>query len=368
MKIAKFTFLATAALAISAFSACNTDSDPTPVEPVSDKLGFFVLNKESANSSSLGFFQVNNLTYHATFGNSQSLLNGAGKDMIRYGNKLYISFEGGSGKVVVLDALTGNGIQTLSVNDARYLVGYKGKVYVSHGDRYVSQIDTTTFSVNSMEVGNTPEQLTAFGNKLYIANSGAHQDDYDNKIAVVNTTSFALENSIAIPGAVNLDKIAADSVNKTLYVNASATYDGDTKLTDSKLYTFSVDNGNINSNIPYGLDFVQAAYAFNTSTGASVPFLFATSSNKSGGATEYLCLTNLPNFVANNTYFQSTNEIKTVTGFKYIPELFCVVIGSKESGATNGAAFIYTWNPGYSNATLFAKFESFNPIAFVASY
>lgn len=364
MKTIKYAFLV-AGLASLSLTSCNKDTD-VPIQTIPENFGIFVLNQGSGSNSSLGYFQFSSENYFSSINNGQPVLGGTGVDLLRYGSKLYVSVDDGSVKVI--NANTGTTLQSIAVSDPRYLTSYRGKVYVSHGENSVSAIDTVSLSVTgTLEVGNTPEQLTAFRNRLYVANSGAKAaaagGEYENHISVVNTSNFTFDRDIDIPNAVNLHALAADSVSNTLFVNANATYTGDTRNTASKLYTVNVDNGNINSNIAFGTEHIEIVYT----TGTSIAF--ATSSNRSGveGQHEILYLQNLPAFTTINTFFSNTSEIEKPVSLKFIPEFGYVTIGDeRESGS--GRAYLYTVDLNYG-ASRYSQFDGgTNPIGFAAKY
>lgn len=367
MKTVKYAFLF-AGMALLSLSSCSNDDYDDPIQPIPESWGIYVLNQGSGLNGSLGYHQFSSGNYFPSINNGQPVLGGAGNDLLRYGAKLYVAVDDGSGKVLVVDANTGNSLGSILVSDPRYLTSYRGKVYVSHGANSVSSIDTLSLSLTgTLEVGNTPEQLTAFKNRLYVANSGAKTGttggDYDNRISIIDVANFTLDRHITIDGAVNLHALAGDSVSNTLFVNADATYTGETRNTASKLYTVNVDNGNINSNISFGTEHIAIAYT----SGASIAF--ATSSNRSGeeGQYELLYLRSLPNFETINTFFPSSSEIKKPTSIKFLPEWAFVVVGNeKEDG--NGQAFLYVADLTYGGS-LSTRFDvGINPIGFAAKY
>lgn len=354
------------ALALAAFGmgACNDGPNVQPEQPIPENLGVYVLNEGSINVGALGFYQFSTGNYNPTINDSNPILGGRGNHMIRYGSKLYVAAGGNSGSIQVFNARTGAGLGTVSVNDPRHVVAYGGRVYVSHGENHVSYLDTTAFALSApLVVGNTPEQMTAFRNRLYVANSGAS----NNQISVINASAFSIDRNIDIPGAVNLNVIAGDSASNTLFVNASATYNGEDQLSESRLYTVNVSNGTINSNISFGVENIEVVYTINNSTGQQGQSIaFATSSNYSGvaGQQDYLYLSGLPNFNVLNTFFGNTSEITSPTSMTFLPEFGLIAIGDRKDGNTTGQVFLYSVSLS-SGAMPFSRFDAgINPTAF----
>jgi hypothetical protein len=85
----------------------------------------------------------------------------------------------------------------------RYMAVHGGNVYVSYYNGYVARLDTVSLEVNAtVKVGRNPEQLAAFGGKLYVANSGgldyATELGYDRTVSVIDIESFNEVNKIDV--------------------------------------------------------------------------------------------------------------------------------------------------------------------------
>ena len=113
------------------------------------------------------------------------------------------------------------------VNEGRYayITSYAGAVYGSEDmvPGKVYRIDRNSYETTTLEVGYQPEGLAVLNGKLYVANSGGYNWVHDNRISVIDLTSFKLEKHIEAP-MTNLfqmvatkDKIWVSSYGEAIY-------------------------------------------------------------------------------------------------------------------------------------------------------
>lgn len=192
---------------LSAFAACAlfaqscTDHDVLPQVPMPQAQKALILTEGTFQNSesklisvSLDSFNVNTDAFGAA--NNGAPLGNLGNDMLKYGSKIYIALNF-SKKVAVIDAKTLRLLSRIDMSsnatgsDPRYLASANGNVYVSCQNNKVAIIDTTTFVVKgSISVGQNPEQMAVANNKLFVANSGGfNYPNYDSTVSVIDLAS-----------------------------------------------------------------------------------------------------------------------------------------------------------------------------------
>ena len=316
--------------------ACNDKNDDITPQPIDENLGVYVLNEGNfgSNNASVGVYNFSKQAYETILPN----IGDTGNDIGRYGNKLYVVVNGGSstsGKLLVYDITNSERIGDIPMDHPRFIKFYKGKAYVTHGENGLSQLATgATLSslpsvLKTIEVGRTPEQLTIFKDKIYVANSGAlsESEGHDNRVSVVNVNSFSLDRSIEV--ANNITSIHSDTVNNTLYVNASAIYGSQGITSPSKLY------------------------AVNTSTDAKTSFTFGAeqmfisvtsamliSSNKTEGKYNILLTNNIQNQQFTDNAI-STTGMTAPYGISFVPEIGVVAVADAKDYKSNGDLYLY---------------------------
>lgn len=208
-------------------------------EPSSSVKGFYLLNEGnmSMNKASLDFMDYETGEYKRNiFSQANPELVGGlgdvGNDLGIYGSKLYVVVNG-SNKIEVLNANTGKHIKKIDMDNGRYITFYNGKAYVSSytgsiadpttPNGIVAEIDTTSLEITRrVEVGRQPEELVAYNDKIYVANSGGYSPpDYESTISVIDINNFLETNRIEV--AVNLHRLKIDSKGD-LYVTSRGDY------------------------------------------------------------------------------------------------------------------------------------------------
>lgn len=219
MKTSKiFLYLSLTASGAGLFTSCDSASEQQQNPEIST--GLYVLNsgKMGSNNASLTYYDLTDSTITAdvfTTKNNRGL-GDTGKDIVKYGSKIYIAVYKSS-LIEVIDAKTGVSQKSISmVNTSnqpslpRSLAVCNGKLYVSLYDGHVAQIDTATLTVEkTIAVGSNPEGIAVANNKLYVANSGGKQTPKDSTVSVINLSDFTLVNTIKV--GLNPSIVKADS-------------------------------------------------------------------------------------------------------------------------------------------------------------
>ncbi|WP_434035336.1 YncE family protein [Formosa sp. 4Alg 33] len=218
----------------------DDDSQTPEVPDVNTVLkGFYLVNEGnmSMNKASLDYMDFETGEYkHERFkANNPTEVGGLGdvaNDIGIYGSKMYIVVNA-SNKVEVLDVNTGVRLKQINVDNCRYITFYEGKAYLSTylgtiGDPnsplgQVNEIDTTSLTITrKVDVGRQPEELVAYDNKIYVANSGGYSPpEYESTISVIDIPSFTETKRIEV--AKNLHRLKIDSEGD-LYVSSRGDY------------------------------------------------------------------------------------------------------------------------------------------------
>ena len=237
--------------------------------------GFYLLNEGnmSMNKASLDLLNYETGEYKRSVFNSANpdLVGGlgdVGNAMGIYGSKLYVVVNA-SNKVEVLDVNTGERIKKIDIDNGRYITFYNGKAYLSSylgsiGDPnapngIVAEIDTTSLKITRrVEVGRQPEELVAYKDKIYVANSGGYSaPDYESTISVIDINSFTETKRIDV--AINLHRLKIDGEGDLYVTSRGDYYDSPSKLfvidtkTEAvkKSFDIGVSNFTIHKDIAY---------------------------------------------------------------------------------------------------------------------
>ncbi|MBI2418008.1 MAG: T9SS type A sorting domain-containing protein [Ignavibacteriales bacterium] len=147
----------------------------------------------STGSSKLGLYNASTKTYEQSiFAPGQLGLYPDG--MLLYENNLYIIEQGsygGSGKIYKVDT-NGTVLKSALVGTNPYSLAIaNGKVYITNGSiSKVSILNVSDFSLmKELTVGVYPQEIIAFGNKVYVANTSLWGGASDSTISVINTVS-----------------------------------------------------------------------------------------------------------------------------------------------------------------------------------
>lgn len=211
-------------------TSCSDDDDDPKPTPETGMHGAYILNSGTMGTSSgtLDFydFETGELNQNVFKSINGRELGDTANDMIIYGSKMYIAVTDASTLEIV--DLTGKSLQQIKlIDDAkipqkpRYLTADRGKIYVSTQDGFLSQIDTTDYTVEKrVKVGLGIEQHCILGDSLYATVFGSYPD-YDNKVIAVDILTFEVADTIEV--VINPTMILAGE-DKMLYVLSSGDY------------------------------------------------------------------------------------------------------------------------------------------------
>ncbi len=331
MKKVKFLALSALLLSTFTFQSCKDDDDNNNVAPeITSEKKVFILNEGSwqGNNSTMDLYYPNGENTYQS--NVYASVNGegigdTGQDIIYYENRIYLSVWGSnyiaklddSGKVLEKHTFTAEEGQP------RYLAAKDGFVYVStYGDKIV-KFDTTSIAASKgfVEVGYCPEDIAIKDNYLIVCNSVKDYTIPDNRISVVDLSTFTLKKhieseynnflTIAVAGNnVYVTHYTPEYLIETLSVDIEA---GTVKTATaaSKLATYDDNLFCINT---------VADYSTN-------PYTYVTNYFKFGTTDSFLDLTETPELATANVYMF---DINPYTGDFYI--------GTSDS-KTNGTVY-----------------------------
>jgi len=165
-------------------------------------------------------------------------LGNTGNDMAVVGGRLWVLMNA-SNQVAVLHLPDAKLERFLQVDSPRFITAEGNYVYISSygGAVYggedmvpgkVYRIHKDSYEMSTVEVGYQPEGLAVLAGKLYVANSGGYNWVHDNRISVINLSTFKLEKHIEAP-MTNLFQMAAtkDRIWVSSYGEASWYQDAD---------------------------------------------------------------------------------------------------------------------------------------------
>lgn len=217
----KFVLMIFAAFMAASFASCSDDDNKGEgMETIS---GFYTINggRKSTN------IPASITSYSYTTGQSTGALedafynangvrigDGAQKAII-YGNKMYIAMST-SNIVWVVDPISLKIIKQITpagvAQTPRAVVAKNGKVYVSMYTGYISELDTTTLTLDrNIEVGPNPDQITLSGDKLIVACS----DGQNSKGTATNGVKYG-NSCISIVDLKTLTETKIQDLNKVL--------------------------------------------------------------------------------------------------------------------------------------------------------
>jgi YVTN family beta-propeller protein len=262
------SFLATSLL----ISSCKKDNNTLPDAPEDAITGVYILNQGlSGDGSELSYFDLETSKMQNDFfisANPGSKLGSLANDIGIYGSKMYTTVNG-SNKVEVTNSTTGKIIETIDIPTPRFVTFYGKHAFVSSYTDKVFAIDTATFGIQEIEVGRTPEQLVASGDKIFVANSGwadylFNGGEHDNTVSVIDGNTLKVIKTIEV--APNVDRIYTDNKGY-VYVNSETIYDvWPSILHPSRLYVINVNTLRVEKKFDFGAEFMafykDRAYLF----------------------------------------------------------------------------------------------------------
>lgn len=328
----------------------NTTEEPDiPIEPSPEVKGFYLLNEGNMfqNKTALDYMDYTTGTYYKEVfkkANPEAVggLGDVGNAIGVYGSKLYVVVNA-SNKVEVLDFRTRKRIKQINADNCRYITFYKGKAYLSTylgaiGDPdgpngMVAEIDTTRLEITrTVEVGRQPEELVAYNDKIYVANSGGYSPpDYESTVSVIDLNSFKEEKRIEV--AINLHRLKIDEEGDIYVSSRGDYYDIPSKLfvidtkTDAVKKSFELPVSNMT--IFNGIAYIYST-EFSYKTGKNT-----ISYNRVDIKTETILD---DSFITDG----SENLIETPYGIAINPETHEILITDAKDYVTPGTLYCYT--------------------------
>ena len=244
---------------LTLLSGCRTDDiiiyaedEDTGIKPEkTEVIGMYILNEGnmgsnkctldyldlSANDSTIHYYRN---IYAERNPNEVKELGDVGNDIQIYGSRLWLVINC-SNKVEVCRASDAVKIGKVNIPNCRYVTFDGGYAYVSSYVGPVSagsnaprgmvyKVDTLTLQkVDSVVVGYQPEEMVAYGGKLYVANSGGYNfPNYDSIISQVDLATMREERQINV--AVNLHHLRLDRHGQLWVTSRGDYYDKPSNL------------------------------------------------------------------------------------------------------------------------------------------
>lgn len=230
MYIKKISLLAVCAALF--FASCSNDDDnnqqPQPEEPVvTYDGGVFILNEGNYGSDNstisflsddFSFFQAD---AYGTVNNGEGIGN-TGQSIGFYEDLAFVVVNG-SNAIQIIDRYTLEKVSiiTSGLSNPRYIAFANDKAYVTNWgdgssatDDYVAVINTTTYAIETtIPVGEGPENIVAYNGNLYVALEGGWSTG-NNAVVVIDSSTDAVTDTITVGDAPN--SLAID--NDNLYV------------------------------------------------------------------------------------------------------------------------------------------------------
>lgn len=197
------------AMAVStvAFTSCEKDSDPEiiiPGAPTASQ-GVYALTEGNFYSGIEGGLNVLNFSTETVDQNVFKTTNGRSigdtpQCGVAYGSKIYVGTSQ-SNTIEIIDRLTWKSIKQINVADVTpggypySMVAYKGNVYMSMYGGNLARLDTLTMSIDKVTaVGNNPDQIAVYKNKIFVPISdGMNYPDFGKTAVVVNPETMEIE-------------------------------------------------------------------------------------------------------------------------------------------------------------------------------
>ncbi|MEO8773774.1 MAG: YncE family protein, partial [Gelidibacter sp.] len=243
---------------------------------------------------------------------------------------------------------TGVRIKQIDIDNPRYLTFFKGKAYLSSylgsvgnanaPNGIVAEIDTTTFKITRrVEVGRQPEELVAYNDKIYVANSGGYSaPDYESTISVVDVNSFTETKRIEV--AVNLHRIKIDSEGD-LYVTSR----GDYYDIPSMLFVVDTKTEAVKKSFDIGVS--------NFTIHKDIAYMYSSEFSYITGDYEisYLMLDTKTEMLLDQSFISEKNKdlIKMPYGIAVNPETDEVLITDAKDYVTPGNLYCFTPDGGF---------------------
>ncbi len=208
-----------ASMAILLFAACEKDK-VTPTDNDSSETFALVLNEGNMSANNASVSRLNTST--GTIDNqwfetvNHRGLGDQAQDMIAYGSKVYITVTE-SNSLEVLNPATGAS-QRVNMGDRkpRSMAADGGKIYITcYNPCSVVRVDTASLAIEATcTLGQFyPEGIAIAQGKAFVASS-YKGSDYDDKLYVIDLTTFANPNTVTV--GMNLSAVKKINDNKVI--------------------------------------------------------------------------------------------------------------------------------------------------------
>ena len=208
-----------ASMAILLFAACEKDK-VTPTDNDSSETFALVLNEGNMSANNASVSRLNTST--GTIDNqwfetvNHRGLGDQAQDMIAYGSKVYITVTE-SNSLEVLNPATGAS-QRVNMGDRkpRSMAADGGKIYITcYNPCSVVRVDTASLAIEATcPLGQFyPEGIAIAQGKAFVASS-YKGSDYDDKLYVIDLTTFANPNTVTV--GMNLSAVKKINDNKVI--------------------------------------------------------------------------------------------------------------------------------------------------------
>ncbi len=210
MKLRKYFYAILCGLAVSTgFVSCSDDDEWNPTGNGSNiemaQTRAFVLNEGSYgnNDASITYFNWRTDEPYSTdlfYAQNGTTIGDTGQDLIEDNDNLYLAVYGsnyiaklnGVGTEIARVSLAGHS----HLGQVRYLAADDGYLYATTYGGYVAKVNTRTMEiVDSVKVGDNPEQIIVEDGNIYCVNSGWGAD---NRLSIINERTFTLTEHVNI--------------------------------------------------------------------------------------------------------------------------------------------------------------------------
>lgn len=210
MKLRNYFYAILCGLAVTTgLVSCSDDDEWDSTDEGSSiemaKTRAFVLNEGSygLNNATITYFDYSTDTPYSAdlfYAQNGTTIGDTGQDLIEEDDYLYLSVYGSN----YIAKLNGVGVEVGRVSfnshsalgQVRFLTAEDGYLYVTTYGGYVAKVNTSTMAiVDSVKVGDNPEQIIDEDGYIYCVNSGW---GYDNRLSIINQKTFELERHVEI--------------------------------------------------------------------------------------------------------------------------------------------------------------------------
>ncbi|MBD5348565.1 MAG: hypothetical protein HDR84_04890 [Bacteroides sp.] len=209
----KKTLLFSSALLCLAFTACDKDNSSIeneeqviPGAPTASQ-GVYVLTEGNFYTGVEGGLDVINFSTNTVNQSVFKTTNGrtlgdTPQCGVAYGSKIYLGTSV-SNTIEIIDRLTWKSIKQIKVSEVTEggqpysMIAHNGKVYMSLYGGNLARLDTLTLSIDKVTpVGNNPDQIALYKNKIYVPISdGMNYPDVGKTAVVVDPQTMEVEHT-----------------------------------------------------------------------------------------------------------------------------------------------------------------------------